>query len=78
MKPAAGKPTIFSGGMIAAFEEYSTAGLAGINACGDGTSTFRETCSRVLSKNPVTGRKQEIAMFEKPSGESEVHDFSRG
>ena len=56
---------------------YSTAGTAGIYACGDGTSTLRETVARVLSQNPVTGRKQEThnnCVVDK----SEAHDFSRG
>ena len=53
-------------------KRYNTAGAAEINACGDGTSTLRETVGRVLSKNPVTGRKQETSMSEKSVGGSQI------
>ena len=50
-------------------EEYSTAGTAGIHACGDSASTLRETVARVLAM------KQEARGCR---GSSEARDFSRG
>ena len=56
--------------------QYNTAGTAGINACGDGTSTLRDYLARVLPQNRGSGRKQEASDCE--SGPSDARDFSRG
>ena len=56
--------------------QYNTAGTAGINACGDGTSTLRDYLARVLPQKPETVRKQET--HKDGSGLTEAHDFSRG
>ena len=59
-------------------ERYNTVGATGIQACGDGASTLRETVGRALPKAPVTGRKQEIHDVSEVAGRTEAHDFSRG
>lgn len=56
---------------------YNTAGTAGIQACGDGSSTLRETVGRLLSQDPFEGRKQEAVRLG-VVGIGDACDFSRG